>query len=274
VGGFRSPPSELWYQEGGAFCNGARGLAGRGQEPLRSRGMGAERQATARLFARVAERYDLLNDLNTLLLHRRWRRRLVAETLRGLEPGPALDIATGTGDLALLLARQPSWGPVVGLDLLLGMLARARARARRQGLAGRVLWVRGDALALPFPEGAFACALLGFALRNVPDPLQALQEAVRVVRPGGRVGVLEAVHPEGRGPLARLARFHLGRVVPLLGALVAHDRPAYEYLARSAQAFGPLSAVRALMEWAGLEAVACSPCAFGAVALCVGTRPR
>ena len=146
----------------------------------------AKQQYVADLFTRIAGRYDLMNDLMTAGLHRRWKRQTAQLTTRGLK-GNALDIATGTGDLALALSRCPGIDYTVGVDLLPEMVALGRNKTQTNGQAAYTTLLLGDALNLPFPDGSFACATAGFSLRNMSDLGRALAEMVRVVRPGGRI---------------------------------------------------------------------------------------
>ena len=167
---------------------------------------GAARQRyVAELFSRIAGHYDLMNDVMTLGMHRGWKARTAALATEA-RPGPALDVSTGTGDLAFRLARRPGAGLTVGLDLLPEMIARARSKAAGHR-AGNVSLMVGDALSLPFPSGTFACATAGFSLRNMPDARQAIGEMARVVRPGGRVALLE-LSPMETGIKARLFRVY------------------------------------------------------------------
>ena len=186
---------------------------------------GAARQRyVADLFVRISGHYDLMNDVMTLGMHRGWKRRtaaLATQALTGTMPGPALDVSTGTGDLALRLARCPGVARVVALDLLPEMIARARAKANRRN-SGAVALMVGDALALPFPAGTFGCATAGFSLRNMPDVRQAVTEMARVVRPGGRVALLE-LSPMETGLKARLFRLYFHGLVPLIGKLLARE---------------------------------------------------
>ena len=157
----------------------------------------AKQKHVADLFARIAGRYDLMNDLMTAGLHRRWKQQTARLTARGVQ-GYSLDIATGTGDLALALSRRPEIEHSVGVDLLPEMIALGKAKAGSRGLTDRTTLLLGDALRLPFPDGAFACATAGFSLRNMPDLHRALSEMVRVVKSGGRVTTLELT-PMPRG---------------------------------------------------------------------------
>jgi len=156
----------------------------------------------AAMFGRIAPRYDRLNTVMTAGMHHRWRRLATRLAMEGLE-GEALDVATGTGDLALALLRQPGVRRAVALDFVPEMLRLARKKARRQGMEDRVELVQGDALRLPFPDGRYACATSGFGLRNVGDLAAALREMARVVRPGGRVVILELSMSGVWAPLRR-----------------------------------------------------------------------
>jgi demethylmenaquinone methyltransferase/2-methoxy-6-polyprenyl-1,4-benzoquinol methylase len=220
------------------------------------------------MFDAIAPRYDLLNRVLSMGIDRRWRRR----TVRALELGPAarvLDVATGTADVAIaVLAAHPD-AIVTGVDPSENMLAIGRRKLARLGL--HAVMERGDAQALPSPDGAFDAATIAFGIRNVPDRARGLAELRRVVRPGGRVAVLELSEPRG-GILGPLARFHIRKVVPRLGALLSGAR-AYRYLQESIAAFPPPDEFAAMMRAAGLEDVTATPLTFGVTCLFVGRRP-
>ena len=183
------------------------------------------------MFARISRRYDLLNTVMTGGRHYAWRRTATDMAVGGLT-GVALDVATGTGDFALALARHPSVSKVIGLDFTREMLSLAERKAQQKGLAQRLDLVVSDAHALPFPDDQFICATVGFGVRNFIDVPRALQEMARVVRPGGRVVVLEIVRVEGRGPLSWLFPLYFRYVTPWLGALLAGRAGGVRLLAR------------------------------------------
>jgi len=246
----------------------------------------AKQRYVAQMFARIAGRYDLMNTLMTGGMHRRWRRKTAQITAQGLVGVPlagprlALDVATGTGDLAFALAKQPGIDRAVGLDFLPEMIALAQAKARARGLAGQTSLIVGDALALPFPNASFACATAGFSLRNMPDLPQALAEMVRVVRPGGRVTTLELTPLSAgikSGPFNRLRaglfRVYFHRLVPLLGQLIAGDKSAYTYLPQSVDRFLQADNLARLFQDLGLTGVGYLKLGFGTVALHWGDKP-
>lgn len=231
----------------------------------------AKQTYVADLFARIAGRYDLMNSLMTGGMHHRWKRITAQRTTERLA-GPALDIATGTGDLAFALARQPGIERAVGVDLLPEMLALAREKKGKKAEGRNAVFLQGDALCLPFPDGAFACATAGFSLRNMPDLPQAIAEMARVVRPGGRVTTLELT-PMGPGLMARLFRLYFHGVVPLVGQAVAGDRRAYTYLPQSVDYFLQADRLAQLFSQAGLIEAGYRKLGFGTVAIHYGTKP-
>lgn len=218
------------------------------------------------MFDRIAPRYDLLNRAMTAGIDGGWRRAAAAAA--DLAAGDrALDVCTGTGDLALELAgRVTGLGEVVGVDFAPAMVARARAKAAARGRA--IDFRVADALDLPFPDGAFDAATVAFGIRNVADLDAGLGEMARVVRPGGRVVVLEIAAP------ARLRRFYglwFDRVVPRLGRVLGRDGAAYAYLPASVRRFPEPPALAGRMAAAGLSDVRWRPLAFGIVTLHRGT---
>ena len=223
---------------------------------------GDERRAYVReMFARIARRYDLMNTLMTGGMHYRWRTQAARVAAAG-PPGIALDIATGTGDFALALARQPGIRGVVGLDIVPQMVQMARAKSK-----GGLKLVVGDALSLPFPDNTFCCATSGFGLRNMPDVHATLAELARVVQPGGKVVILEIIPLREGSPLRPLFRPYFHWLVPLAGQLVAGDRRAYTYLPRSVDRFLTREGVRELFGAAGLQDTGSRLLAFGTVAI-------
>ncbi len=224
----------------------------------------------ARMFGRIAARYDLLNTLMTFGLDASWRRRAVAAAQ--LPPdGYALDVGTGTGALAIALAAAMPRGRVVGVDFAPPMLARAPRRAAAAGLAARVRFVLADALRLPFPNETFDCVASAFTVRNVADLRWAFAEQARVLRPGGRLVCLELTPPTQ--PLfRRLFRLYFHRWVPLLGALVAGDVSAYTYLPQSVDRFPAPAALAAIIQDAGFVRVRYALLGLGTVTLHVGER--
>jgi demethylmenaquinone methyltransferase/2-methoxy-6-polyprenyl-1,4-benzoquinol methylase len=214
------------------------------------------------MFDRIAPRYDLLNRTMTAGLDGRWRRAAAAAA--DLAAGDrALDCCTGTGDLAFALAdRVAETGEVVGVDFAPEMIARARDKAARRGLPVR--FEVGDVLDLPFEDDRFDAATVAFGIRNVDDLHAGLREMVRVVRPGGRVVVLEITTP------ARLRAFYalwFDRVVPHLGSVLGRDGAAYSYLPASVRRFPEPPELAARMAAAGLRDVRWRPLAAGIVAL-------
>ena len=232
----------------------------------------AKRHYVADMFARIAFRYDLMNTMMTGGLHHRWRRVASEVAARGLK-GPALDVATGTGDLAFALARARGIKRVVGLDLLPEMVVRARSKGCSKGLEARAEFTVGDALSLPFPNDTFACSTSGWGLRNMPDLRRSLEEMVRVVRPGGKVVSMESV-PVEHGPFRHTMRLFFHHIVPLMGQLIAGDRAAYTYLPQSVERFLTADALARLFEEVGLDNVGYLRLGLGAVAVHWGTKPR
>ncbi|MET0685827.1 MAG: ubiquinone/menaquinone biosynthesis methyltransferase [Solirubrobacteraceae bacterium] len=215
------------------------------------------------MFDRIAGFYDLMNSVMTAGLHHRWRER--AADLARLRPGDrALDVAAGTGDLAIELKRRvgPS-GEVVGSDFSEGMLDIAR------GKAGDVRWEWADAQALPYDDDSFSAATVGFGARNFGDLDAGLAEMVRVVRPGGRVVVLEITVPQ-KPPLSSFFRIWFDRIVPLLGRLTG-DPEAYDYLPNSVKRFPGPEPLAGRLAAAGLTDVRWILTAGGIIALHSGT---
>jgi demethylmenaquinone methyltransferase/2-methoxy-6-polyprenyl-1,4-benzoquinol methylase len=220
------------------------------------------------MFDAIAPRYDLLNRLMSLGVDQRWRRKTVA-ALRTPAGGRILDLATGTADLAIALARHYPTARVDGLDPSAKMLAIGREKLARVGLAERVTLSDGIAESLPFPDRTFDGITIAFGIRNVPDRPTALREMARVTRPGGRIAILELTEPTG-GVLGPLARFHVHEVVPRLGALLSGARE-YRYLQESIAAFPPADVFAETMRFAGLEVLAVEPLTFGVAHLWVAT---
>ncbi len=241
------------------------------------------------MFDRIAGIYDLMNTAMTAGLHHRWRAR--AADLARVAPGfRALDVATGTGDLAIELARRVTpGGEVVGSDFAEGMLDRARSKAEREPSAQRPRFEWADALALPYEDDSFDAATVGFGARNFDDLGRGLAEMARVVRPGGRVVVLEITTPT-REPLAGFYALWFDRLVPALGAAagalasalaslrgVRADEgiaAAYTYLPSSVKRFPGPRALAAELDRAGLEEVEYILTAGGIVAIHAGTVPQ
>ena len=217
------------------------------------------------MFSRISRRYDRLNTIMTAGRHYAWR-RLAAEMAGGGLSGPALDVATGTGDFAIDLAAQPQIDRVVGLDFAKPMLPLAVEKSRQRA-AAPIDYVAGDAHSLPFPDDTFICVTVGFGVRNFVDLPRALSEMARVLRPKGRLIILEIVRMEGGGILPRLLPAFFRSVAPWLGALFAGDREAYTYLPESVQGFVTASDIADAIQEAGLTLRERKPLALGTVAI-------
>lgn len=201
------------------------------------------------MFGRIARRYDLMNRLMTLGRDRAWRRHTVQQLEFGSEGSQiVLDVATGTGDLALEVLRQHPDAQVVGIDFTPEMLALAQEKAG-PAVSG-LTWVVADAMRLPFASASFDGVVTGFALRNVTDIPTAFAEMARVTQPGGRVASLEIAKP--RAPIfRRLFGFYFYRIVPLIGSLISGQRAAYTYLPHSLTRFLTPDEIAAVMGQTG-----------------------
>lgn len=220
------------------------------------------------MFDGIARRYDLLNRMMSMGLDQRWRKKTAAALELG-ENAVVLDLATGTADLALLVARRNPHTAVLGVDPSAGMLDIGRQKIAAAGLDGRVDIRPGDAQALDFADNTFDGVTIAFGIRNVPDRARALVEMARVTRPGGRIAILELSEPRG-GLMARLARFYVHVLVPRMGALLSGSRE-YRYLQRSIAAFPSADEFAQMMNEAGMEVLEVAPLTFGVCHLYVAT---
>ncbi|MGC4044714.1 MAG: bifunctional demethylmenaquinone methyltransferase/2-methoxy-6-polyprenyl-1,4-benzoquinol methylase UbiE [Armatimonas sp.] len=222
------------------------------------------------MFDAIAPRYDLLNGLLSLSLHHRWRR--IAGDKALITPGDsALDVCTGTGDFAIELSRRVGeQGRVVGTDYSEGMLDLGQAKLTQRGLKNLTLtWA--DTEALPFEDNTFHAATVAFGIRNVADIDKGIREMARVVRPGGRVIILEFTQP--KNPLVNLGYGIYQKLMPVLGGLVAGKSAAYAYLPASIGVFDSREKLAERMRNAGLVDVTVTDLNLGTVAIHAATKP-
>ncbi|AKQ66474.1 2-heptaprenyl-1,4-naphthoquinone methyltransferase MenG [Myxococcus hansupus] len=220
------------------------------------------------MFSSIATKYDVTNEVLSFGIHRLWRRKAVRLSA-AKEGDRVLDCASGTGDLALVFKRKVGTsGRVVGTDFCPEMLESAPAKAEKAGL--QVEFQVADAMDLPFAANSFDVASISFGIRNVDDPVKCLKEMARVVRPGGRVMVLEFGQPTG--VFGALFRFYSKTVMPAVGGLLTGNRAAYQYLPRTSANFPAGDKFLELMDQSGAYAErAAHPLTFGTAYIYVGT---
>ena len=203
------------------------------------------------VFSSVASKYDVMNDVMSLGIHRVWKDAMM-DWLAPIRGQALLDVAGGTGDISFRFLQRASGANATVLDLTEPMLAEGRKRAEIVGIAGQLEWVVGDAMALPFEDDSFDVYTISFGIRNVTDPQKALSEAYRVLKPGGRIMVLEFSHI----PNNLLQWFYdkySFNVIPRLGQIIASDRSSYQYLVESIRKFPKQESFMKLVNAAGFE---------------------
>jgi demethylmenaquinone methyltransferase/2-methoxy-6-polyprenyl-1,4-benzoquinol methylase len=224
----------------------------------------------AGMFDAIAPRYDLLNHLLSAGLDRRWRSRAIAEL--ALRPGArVLDLCSGTGDLAISAVQQSKGASVIGVDFAGEMLRLGAAKIRARDLVRAIRLVRGDATSIPLASGSCDAATIGFGIRNVVEPRRALEELARVLRPGGRLAILEFGQPRIPG-VRTLYSWYFRYVLPLVGRAVSKHQSAYSYLPASVGTFPSPGDFSGLIAATGFSQVRAVPLSFGIVYLYVAER--
>ncbi|MBL8002148.1 MAG: bifunctional demethylmenaquinone methyltransferase/2-methoxy-6-polyprenyl-1,4-benzoquinol methylase UbiE [Flavobacteriales bacterium] len=230
---------------------------------------GSKREQVERMFDAISPRYDLLNRLFSLGIDQGWRRKVVR--MVGEEPvGHLLDVATGTADLAILASLKAK--KVTGADISEGMLRLGREKVAKRGLAERITLVQADSEQLPFADGTFDAVTVAFGVRNFEHLDRGVRDMVRVLRPGGRLFVLEFSKPS-KAPFKQLFRFYFHRVMPGVGKVISKDSAAYTYLPKSVDAFPEGPAFEQVMREAGLGEVRAIPLTGGIATLYRGRKP-
>jgi demethylmenaquinone methyltransferase/2-methoxy-6-polyprenyl-1,4-benzoquinol methylase len=224
------------------------------------------------IFATITGKYDFLNRFLSLRRDMAWRRFSV-EKMRFGKTCRMLDVATGTADLAIGVARQHPRTRITGLDFVQEMIDFGRVKIRMKHLSDRVHMLRGDALCLPFSDSCFDVAAIAFGIRNIPNKIGAIKEMVRVVVPCGQVMVLEMTFPRN-GLFQRLYGLYLDRILPLLAQAFSPNPKAYHYLGDSIMNFPTPDALARLMEGAGLEKVEKYSLTLGITHLHIGVKPE
>lgn len=219
------------------------------------------------MFDAIARRYDLLNRMLSAGIDQRWRRAATV-ALADAEPKRVLDVATGTGDLAIAVIEGGAES-VVGVDIAEEMLEVAREKVRRRGMEEQVTLRVGDAERLPFSDRQFDAATVAFGVRNFEDLQRGLQEIRRVLRPGGKIVVLEFSSPK-HFPVRQVYAFYSRFVMPWIGRLISRDKGAYTYLPESIRAFPDGENFLAELRMAGFEQVEAKPLTFGIATLYAG----
>lgn len=230
---------------------------------------GKKVEQVERMFDHIAPAYDRLNHTLSLGIDRSWRRRAI-KWLRPFHPQRIMDVATGTGDFAILSCRMLHPAALIGTDISEGMMQVARQKVQEAGLADRIRFQREDCEALSFSEGTFDAVTVAFGIRNFEHLDKGLQEMCRVLRPGGHLVILELSTPD-RFPMRQLYRLY-SRFIPLVGRLVSHDHSAYTYLPESIRAFPQGEVMQQSIRRAGFSEVSFRRLTFGICTLYMATK--
>lgn len=229
-----------------------------------------KKEEVREMFDNIASKYDLLNHTLSMSIDRVWRRRVVGEVRRA-KPGRILDVATGTGDLAIAMARRIRDVQVLGVDLSEQMLAVARRKIEARGLDGRIVLDRGDADRLAVADASVDVATVAFGVRNFGDLGAGLRELARTIKPGGKVVILEFSRPRNR-VFRALYEFYSYKILPRIGGLVSRDKRAYEYLPASVGEFPAPEEFMAMMARAGFRNCRARSQSFGIAQIYIGER--
>ena len=229
-----------------------------------------KKEEVREMFDNIAPKYDLLNHTISMSIDRVWRRRVVGEVRRA-KPGRILDVATGTGDLAIAMARRIRDVQVLGVDLSEQMLAVARRKIEARGLDGRIVLDRGDAERLAVADASVDVATVAFGVRNFGDLGAGLRELARTIKPGGKVVILEFSRPRNR-VFRALYEFYSYKILPRIGGLVSRDKRAYEYLPASVGEFPAPEEFMAMMARAGFRNCRARSQSFGIAQIYIGER--
>jgi demethylmenaquinone methyltransferase/2-methoxy-6-polyprenyl-1,4-benzoquinol methylase len=223
------------------------------------------------MFSSIAHRYDILNRLLSFGRDQYWRRFAVKQ-LSNEKNGKFLDVATGTGDVAIEIVKQHARNArVIGVDFSEQMLERGREKISTMGYEGLITFQYGDGTSLPFGDNTFNASIIAFGIRNIPDYHKGIQEMARVVKDGGKVIILEFTSAQSRF-FQWLFRFYLKKVLPFIGGLISGRKSAYTYLSRSVMDFPNPEELKKIMEESGLKKVTYYPLTFSIVTVHVGTK--
>ena len=223
------------------------------------------------MFAGIAHSYDLLNHMLSFGIDKRWRKAAV-KSLRPYAPQEVLDVATGTGDFALLTARMLRPQRLLGIDLSEGMLSVGREKVKKAGLSDVIELRKADCLQLPLDEASFDAITVAYGVRNFSDLDKGLREMLRVLRPGGRLAIVELASPR-RFPMKQLFGFYAKCLMPMLGRLVSKDRSAYAYLPATMAACPQGEEMVNIIRKAGFDEVKARQFTFGLSTLYTAAKP-
>jgi demethylmenaquinone methyltransferase/2-methoxy-6-polyprenyl-1,4-benzoquinol methylase len=231
----------------------------------------AKKSQVSRMFNRIASSYDLLNRMTSLGIDITWRRKAIAQ-LNEKEHRKILDVATGTADVALEIRKQmPTVEHITGLDISSEMLAFGREKVSKKGWDDKITLVEGDSEDLPFEDNSFDAVTVAFGVRNFENLEKGLQEIHRVIRPGGKLVVLEFSHPQAF-PIKQLFNFYFKYILPSIGHVISNDKKAYQYLYESVQAFLDQEAFLEQLSKIGFKSNQCRSLTFGISSLYTGIK--
>ena len=230
-----------------------------------------KKEQVAEMFNNISHRYDFLNHFLSLGIDIQWRKKAV-KMLKEDQPRQILDVATGTGDFALTALKKLNPDKVVGVDISKGMLEVGREKIKKRGLEDRVELHLGDSEGLPFDENIFDAVIVAFGVRNFENLSQGLADMCRVLKPGGKLVVLEFSQPT-KFPVKQLYQFYFRYILPTIGKVVSKDNAAYTYLPESVHAFPFGEAFLRKLESVGFTETVCKPLTFGISSIYVGSKP-
>jgi len=229
-----------------------------------------KKQQVSKMFNNISGKYDFLNHFLSAGIDRRWRKKAIA-ALKDIQPKIILDVATGTGDLALEAQKQLNPDKIIGIDIAVKMLDIGRGKINKKGLDEIITLEEGDSEKLPFEDNSFDAVIVAFGVRNFANVEKGLEEMIRVLRPGGKCVILEFSKPKVF-PVKQLYNFYFSSILPGIGRLTSKDKKAYSYLYESVQAFPEGKNFEQLLQKLGLNHTTCEALTMGICSIYSGTK--